>query len=210
MNMHTKGHPVLLLVSAPSGAGKTTLCQRLLSENESLRYSVSVTTREPRKGEVDGVHYEFISREAFLRRVEQGDFLEYAEVHGNLYGTSWQQVEEVFLKGGSVLMDVDVQGARLIRSVLEAGEKGRKMKPFFHDVFISPPGLEALRDRLESRAQDSRDVIERRLRNAAEEMADAHRYEFQIVNDDLDLAYDELRSIYVACRLKTMPTNVGI
>jgi guanylate kinase len=209
MNMHTKGHPVLLLVSAPSGAGKTTLCQRLLSENDSLRYSVSVTTREPRKGEVDGVHYEFISREAFLRRAEEGDFLEYAEVHGNLYGTSWQRVEEVFLKGDSVLMDVDVQGARLIRSVLETGEKGQRMKPCFHDVFISPPSLEALRDRLESRDQDAREVIERRLRNAAEEMKDADRYEFQIVNDDLDEAFDQLRSVYVACRLRTLPKKVG-
>jgi len=192
-------HPVILLISAPSGAGKTTLCQRLLNEHPGLHYSVSVTTRAPREGEVDGRHYEFISRSEFLARVDQGDFLEHAEVHGNLYGTSRRRIEDVFQEGGSVLMDVDVQGARLIRSALEEEGKGNGLKPFFHDIFISPPDLDVLRERLEGRAQDSQEIIERRLKNAAEEMADSYLYEYQVVNDRLESAYDQLRSIYTAC-----------
>lgn len=199
--MKTKSvpHPVILLVSAPSGAGKTTLCQRLLQEHPDLQYSVSVTTRAPREGEVNGQHYEFISREAFFERVERGDFLEHAEVHGNYYGTSWKRIEDMMVQGASVLMDVDVQGARLIRSALEVTEKGKAIASTFHDVFISPPGLEELRQRLEGRAQDSQEIIERRLQNAAEEMADAFRYEYQVVNDDLDSAYEQLRCVYRAC-----------
>jgi guanylate kinase len=192
-------HPVIFLVSAPSGAGKTTLCQRLLQEEKNLCYSVSVTTRSPREGEVNGEHYEFIDRDTFLERVQQGDFLEHAEVHGNLYGTSWKQIENALSSGCSVLMDVDVQGARLIREALQKTEPGRKMAPLFHDVFISPPDLDVLRDRLEGRAQDAQEIIECRLQNAVEEMSEAFRYEFQVVNDDLESAYDQLRCVYCAC-----------
>lgn len=191
-------HPVLFLVSAPSGAGKTTLCQRLLEEEPRLRYSVSVTTRPPREGEVDGRDYEFISRGQFGERVKQGQFLEHAEVHGNLYGTSRDWVERMFRNGDSVLMDVDVQGARQIRDAL-LRENASGMASYFHDVFISPPDLEVLRQRLERRAQDPQEVIERRLKNAAQEMSDAHRYAYQVVNDDLESAYVQLRSIYRAC-----------
>jgi len=202
MKTDPESHPVLLLVSAPSGAGKTTLCERLLAEFPSLKYSVSVTTRQPRNGEVNGRHYEFTDRDDFLARVADGDFLEYAEVHGNLYGTSWQRVEDVFSEGKSVLMDVDVQGARLIRQALEQTEKGRKFKSSFHDVFISAPNLSVLRQRLESRAQDDQEVIEQRLKNAAKELEDLDRYEFHIVNDDLEKAYDQLRSFFLSsCRL---------
>lgn len=198
-------HPIILCVSAPSGAGKTTLCQKLLEEFKDITYSVSVTTRAPRLGEVDGVHYEFISRDEFLSRVEKGDFLEYAEVHGNLYGTSWQRVAEVFEKEKSVLMDVDVQGAKSIRSALEQSAKGKKMKSFYHDIFISPPDLDTLRNRLESRGQDEQEIIERRLKNAKTEMKESDQYKFQVVNDDLPKAYDQLRSIYQACTLTTTP-----
>mgnify|MGYP002396354551 CR=1 FL=1 len=198
-------HPIILCVSAPSGAGKTTLCQKLLEEFKDITYSVSVTTRAPRLGEVDGVHYEFISRDEFLSRVEKGDFLEYAEVHGNLYGTSWQRVAEVFEKEKSVLMDVDVQGAKSIRSALEQSAKGKKMKSFYHDIFISPPDLDTLRNRLENRGQDEQEIIERRLKNAKTEMKESDQYKFQVVNDDLPKAYDQLRSIYQACTLTTTP-----
>jgi len=198
-------HPIILCVSAPSGAGKTTLCQKLLEEFKDITYSVSVTTRAPRPGEVDGVHYEFISRDEFLSRVEKGDFLEYAEVHGNLYGTSWQRVAEVFEKEKSVLMDVDVQGAKSIRSALEQSAKGKKMKSFYHDIFISPPDLDTLRNRLENRGQDEQEIIERRLKNAKTEMKESDQYKFQVVNDDLPKAYDQLRSIYQACTLTTTP-----
>lgn len=186
---------ILFVVSAPSGAGKTTLCRRLLQEMEDLAYSVSSTTRAPRQGEVDGEDYEFLTRERFDRMVEAEAFLEHAEVHGNGYGTRRDKVFGILNAGRSVLLDVDVQGAEQIRARLEK-EKGEGRYPGYVDVFVKPPSLEELRKRLEGRAKDSEEVIERRVRNAAKEMEYAKRYRYRIVNDDLEEAYDELRAIY--------------
>jgi guanylate kinase len=204
MKLEPTPHPILLLVSAPSGTGKTTLCHRLMQEETELRYSVSSTTRAPREGEVDGVDYTFLSREEFLRRAGQGKFLEYAEVHGNYYGTEIDMVESNFLAGYSVLLDVDVQGARLIREALSRESMNPKLRQCFHDVFISPPTLDALRHRLEKRGKDSQDVIEKRLRNAEAEMLDAAHYEYQIINDDLDSAFAQLTAIHTASKLRTV------
>ncbi len=204
MNIEPIPHPILLLVSAPSGTGKTTLCHRLMQAEPGLRYSVSSTTRAPREGETDGVDYTFLSREEFLRRAGEGKFLEYAEVHGNFYGTEIGMVERNFFAGHSVLLDVDVQGARLIREALSRESMNPKLRTYFHDVFISPPSLNALRDRLEKRGKDSQAVIEKRLRNAEAEMLDAAHYEYQIINDDLDSAFAQLTAIHTANTLRTV------
>jgi len=195
-------HAVLFLVSAPSGTGKTTLCHRLLADEPLLRFSVSSTTRQPRKGEVDGQDYNFISRDEFRGRVEKGVFLEHAEVHGNLYGTEAAVVEDFIRQGYSVMLDVDVQGAQLIREALS----GRPhLQPLFHDVFLRPPSLESLRVRLEQRGKDTPEVIEERLHNAEKEMREAHLYRYQLVNDNLDHASKLLKSIYRACTCSTLP-----
>ncbi|MEX2607617.1 MAG: guanylate kinase [Kiritimatiellia bacterium] len=209
MNIEPIPHPVLLLVSAPSGTGKTTLCHRLMQDEPELRYSVSSTTRAPRVGETDGVDYTFLSRDEFLLRAGDGKFLEFAEVHGNLYGTEIGMVERTFLAGYSVLLDVDVQGARLIREALDRESMNPKLRQCFHDVFISPPSLDALRYRLEKRGKDSQEVIEKRLRNAKAEMLDAAHYEYQVINDDLDSAFAQLTAIHTACRLRTVRLQAG-
>lgn len=186
---------LLLVVSAPSGAGKTTLCDRLRERFPALTYSVSATTRPPREGEVSGTHYHFLDRETFVARRDAGAFLEWAEVHGNFYGTLIEEVERAFAAGFDVLMDVDVQGAALIR---EAVADGALSQGRMTDVFISPPSLDELERRLRSRGQDSDAVIRRRLDNAAGEMACRDAYMHQVVNDDLDAAYAELEGIVVA------------
>lgn len=204
MKISNTPHPVLLLISAPSGAGKTTLCRQLLSKTPDLKYSVSSTTREPRTGEVDGVDYNFLSREQFEKGIERGDFLEHAEVHGNAYGTRIDTILKFFAQGYSILLDVDVQGAEWIRKNLKKPGIEPVMRQSFVDVFISPPSLECLRDRLEGRGQDAPEVIERRLKNAEEEMQQAWCYTYQVVNEDLDKALEELRCIYRASSLKTL------
>lgn len=204
MKIFTVPHPVLLLISAPSGAGKTTLCHQLLTEFPRLKYSVSSTTRQPREGEEDGVDYDFLSREAFEIQVVQGAFLEHAEVHGNAYGTRTDTIRRFFNQGYSVLMDVDVQGAEWIRRNLKKPGIDPLMQQSFVDVFISPPSLMSLRERLEGRNKDAPEVIEQRLKNAADEMTEAWRYQYQVVNDDLETALGELRSIYQASMLKTV------
>lgn len=204
MKIYPVPHPVLLLVSAPSGAGKTTLCHQLLTEFPRIKYSVSSTTRPPREGEVDGVDYDFLSREAFDAEVARGAFLEHAEVHGNAYGTRTDTIQRFFHEGYSVLMDVDVQGAAWIRRNLNKPEIDPLMRQSFVDVFISPPSTASLKQRLERRGKDSRAVIERRLKNAEAEMAEAGCYQFQLINDDLETALDQLRAIYLSAMLRTV------
>lgn len=203
MNAMPAPRPVLFLVSAPSGAGKTTLCKRLLEEFPELRFSVSCTTRAPRVGERDGVDYVFLDRAAFEREIARHAFLEYAEVYGNYYGTRVSFVAETLRQGGSVLLDVDVQGARLIRAALQREEMDDILVTAYCDVFVFPPSLISLRERLETRGKDAPEVIERRLQHAQTEMAEAGQYAYQLVNADLDAAYQVLKSIYVAARHRT-------
>jgi len=178
---------ILVIISSPSGAGKTTLARRLLSEFDAMGFSVSYTTRAPRPNEVDGVDYCFVDDSNFDAMIERGEFSEWAHVHGNRYGTSRAAVEQALVEGRDVVFDVDGQG-------------GRALNAQFPDdalmVFILPPSLETLQRRLKGRATDAPDVIERRLRKAIDEFAYHREYEHRIVNDDLDAAYALLRAIY--------------
>lgn len=187
--------PLLILVSAPSGAGKTTLCDRLLQEYPELVYSVSCTTREPRGEEEDGVDYHFISRERFDALVAENAFLEHATVHGNSYGTLIAPVRDAFRQNLSVLLDIDVEGAAQVRARLAALPKDDPLREGFTDIFILPPSLDELRRRLVTRGEDSPETIEKRMNNASGEMARASEYRFKIVNDDIEVAYKELKAV---------------
>lgn len=186
-------HGLLLVVSSPSGAGKTTLCHRLLAEFSELVFSVSCTTRPRRGGERDGVDYHFVDEQSFGEMVACGEFAEWAEVHGNRYGTTVEAVRQAFDEGRDVLFDVDYQG-------------GHQLKAKFRDdavlVFVLPPSLAELEARLRRRATDAPEVIERRLKKAHEELRHYDDYDYLVVNDDLEHAYDRMRAIYLAARCR--------
>ena len=188
-------NPLLIVVSAPSGAGKSTLCDRLLAESPDIVYSVSCTTRPPRGEEQDGVAYYFLTPDVFEQRVQDGAFLEHATVHDNAYGTLKETVRSAMAAGKSVMMDIDVQGAAQVLETLATLPDDDAMVQGFVDVFIQPPSLEVLRQRLEGRGEDAPEVIERRLNNAEQEMACADAYRHRVINDDLDTALTELRGI---------------
>lgn len=187
--------PLLILLSAPSGAGKSTLCDALLERYPEIIYSVSCTTREPRGLEEDGVDYFFLSQAEFRAKVEEGAFLEYATVHGNLYGTLKSLVYDAFREGNSVLMDIDVDGAAQVRATLATLPADDPIRAGFLDIFILPPSLDVLRDRLQSRAEDTPAAIEKRLAAAQSEMDHASEYRHQLVNDDLALAIRKLTDL---------------
>ena len=187
--------PLLIVVTGPSGTGKSTLCKRLLAELPEVRYSVSCTTRPPRGAEKDGEAYHFLSRDEFVRRVEAGEFIEHAEVYGNLYGTLKSEVAHVLEAGGSVLMDIDVEGAAQVRGIVRTLPQGDLMRDGFTDIFVEPPSMDDLKQRLEKRAEDTPEIIARRLEHAAREIARAGEFTHRIVNCDLDAAYAEFKRI---------------
>lgn len=184
---------MLIVISGPSGTGKGTLCERLLSEDPSLTFSVSATTRKPRDTEIEGVHYFFISEEKYDELLAQDAFLEHATVHAHRYGTLKSQVEELMEKGMSVVLDIDPQGAREVM----------RQKPDCVSVFILPPSYGALRVRLHTRNTDDPVEIERRLGNAKGEIDQMHLYQYAVVNDDLELAYQQLSAIIAAEKQRT-------
>lgn len=190
--------PLMIVVSAPSGAGKSTLCNRLVEEFPAVIYSVSCTTRAPRGEEKDGEHYYFLSKKEFKERIKNGEFLEWAKVHGNYYGTLEDTVLYAMEEGNHLLLDIDVQGARQIRESLVRLDPRHPIRRGFTDIFISPPSMEELETRLRGRGTDEEKVIRKRLANAEEEMKAATEYSFQIVNDDLDQAYTELKSVILS------------
>ena len=200
------GRPLLLVISAPSGAGKTTLCRRLLQEFDTMDYSISCTTRPPRPGEADGRDYFFLAPGEFRRRAEQGDLLEQAEVHGYAYGTPRRPVEDALRAGRDILMDIDVQGAARIRGLVRR-EKTSLLARAYVDVFVKPPDLAALRRRLEERGQDAPEVIARRLANAERELQAQGAYQYVIVNDELERAYGELRAVVLAERRRSLTAD---
>lgn len=177
----------VVVISGPSGSGKTTICDQLV-EDPRFVYSISATTRAPREGEVEGREYHYLSDEAFQRLVEAGGLLEWAEVYGERYGTLREQVERARAEGRHVVLNIDTQGARILR---ERGEDA-----FF--VFLRPPSLEVLEQRLRRRGTDSEEVIARRLARAEAEMAEAPRYDAEVVNDELDRAVAEVRATVLA------------
>ncbi|MBU0663582.1 MAG: guanylate kinase [Proteobacteria bacterium] len=193
----------LFILSAPSGAGKTTLLKRVMADLPGLAFSVSHTTRLPRAGEVDGVDYHFITRDQFEAMREHGTFLEWAEVHGNLYGTSRPAVLAQLATGVDVILDIDVQGAAILRKSATIPAAS---------LFISPPSLRELERRLRGRGTDSEETILLRLKNAKIEMEAALDYEYLIVNDRLEQAIDTLRAVVIAERSRghRLPTGQAI
>lgn len=187
--------PLLIVVSAPSGAGKSTLCNRLVKERASVEYSISCTTRAPRGAEQDGEHYYFLSSKEFRQRVRRGEFLEHAKVHGNRYGTLADTVQFAMEEGRHIILDIDVQGVRQLRSSLQTMEERSLIRRGFLDIFIEPPSLEVLENRLRKRGTDSDAVIRKRLKNAAKEMQAAEAYTHCLVNDQLDPTYERLCQI---------------
>jgi len=187
-----KREGVLYVISAPSGAGKTTLCKEVIDIFPNLRHSVSYTTRPPRNGEVHGRDYFFVGKEEFTRMVEAGEFAEWAEVHGNLYGTSLATLKECRTEGIDLILDIDCQGARQLKGRFEGGVY----------IFVLPPSIEELRRRLDNRSSDSQEVIERRIQNAAGEIREARWYDYIIVNDRFSEALEQLKSVLIAeqCR----------
>lgn len=185
---------LLIILSSPSGAGKSTLARRLMAWDGSLSFSVSATTRAARDGEVDGEHYQFIEEAAFKTLVNDGEMLEHAHVFGNFYGSPMGPVSEAINAGRDVLFDIDWQGAQQIRN----SDLGKHTL----SIFILPPSIPELKRRLETRAQDSAEVIEKRMRKSWDEISRWDGYDYVIVNDDLDGTEAQLKTIITAERLR--------
>ncbi len=189
--MKRKG--IFYVISAPSGAGKTSICRMILTLFPNLRQSISYTTRGMRSGERDGIDYHFVTRELFAKMVADSAFAEWAEVHGNRYGTACATLEQAIEEGADVLLDIDFQGAEQLRN--------SSLNGVF--IFILPPGMDELRKRLVSRNTDDQKVIARRMDNAAGEIAEAVNFDYLVVNDILDNAVEKVRAIMVAETLRT-------
>ncbi|MFZ4858342.1 MAG: guanylate kinase [Desulfuromonadaceae bacterium] len=188
-----KREGLILILSAPSGAGKTSLSRELFKSFPDMKESVSYTTRAPRTGEVDGEAYHFVSRAEFENMVQEDAFAEWALVHGNMYGTALRTLEEARKNGINLVLDIDCQGALHLKEQFDGGVY----------VFILPPSMDELRRRLEHRSTDAQEVIERRIARAAEEIKEARWYDYIIINDDFAVASQELASIVTAHRRKT-------
>lgn len=185
---------LLIALSSPSGTGKTTLCRRLLTDLPSLGFSISTTTRTPRPGEVDGVAYHFVTHEHFQSMIDEDAFVEWADVHGQRYGTTRDEIESRRLDGhgGSILFDVDYRGSRQIKAAY----------PEAINIFLLPPSMAELERRIRSRGTESEEQVELRLRNAKQEIEHSRQFDYIVVNDDLDSAYEKLKGIVLAegCR----------
>lgn len=190
---NTSQSGALYIISAPSGAGKTSLVKALLESVGNLAVSISHTTRAPRPGEQDGLHYHFTEIATFEAMIKDHAFLEHAQVFDNFYGTSRQAVEQQLATGDDVILEIDWQGARLVREQL----------PDSISIFILPPSVSALRERLQGRGQDSDKIIDRRMRDACADAAHYNEYHYLVINDDFDQALTDLRAIFMAERLKT-------
>ena len=189
----------ILLISGPSGAGKSTLLERLANDYDDFYFSISATTRPPRPGEKEGVNYYYLSQEEFEEGIKNDAFLEYANVHGNYYGTPIKPIYDALNSGKNVVLDIDVQGFRIVKD---------KLGKDFLSVFISPKNEKTLKDRLVNRATESEEIIANRLHNATAEVQAIGRYDFFIINEDLDKAYNELKLLYQAANLKVLNKDI--
>ena len=196
--MITENKGAVLIISGPSGCGKSTLLKEVYKDIDDYYFSISTTTRAPREGEVHGVDYFFVKKKEFLDDIKEGHFLEWAEVHGNYYGTSLKPIKKAIAASKLVIFDIDVQGHEIVR---------KKISSQVTSVFITTPSLEILEKRLTSRNTDSKEVIENRLKNAKKEIKYFHKYDYFIVNDDLQLACKQLVSIANITRIKSTLFN---
>ena len=192
ISTHRAGPGSLYVIAAPSGAGKTTLTRMALAQNPRLALSVSTTTRAPRPGEEDGVHYHFVSVEAFKAMQAGGEFLESAEVHGNFYGTTRSGIEALLSEDRDVILEIDWQGAQQVRRIY----------PESVGIFIVPPSFDVLETRLQGRGQDSAEVIARRVANAREELQHLDEFPYVIINENLEEALAELLAVFSAARVR--------
>lgn len=190
--MQNKG--AILIISGPSGCGKSTLLKEVYNNIDNYYFSISTTTRSPRDGEQNGVDYYFVTKEEFEKDIEDGNFLEYAKVHDNYYGTSLKPIIESLNNGKLVIFDIDVQGHKIVR---------KKLHALITSVFITTPSLQVLKDRLYSRNSDANDVIEKRLKNAQIEIDSFLEYDYLIINDDLEKSTKEMLAIANIARRKT-------
>lgn len=192
-----QNHGLLIVLSGPSGAGKGTLCRELLRQLPQVKYSVSATTRQPRPGEVDGLHYYFRSREEFQTMIEQDQLLEWAEFCGNYYGTPQFAVEQAIQAGNDVILEIEIQGALQVKQRFPQGVF----------IFVVPPSMDELSQRIHKRGTESEEVIQKRLQTAARELEYVSEYDYVVVNDEIPLAVDKLKSILLAekCRVKRKP-----
>jgi guanylate kinase len=192
--------PLVIVVSAPSGAGKTTLCGNLLNADPQVKRVITCTTRPPRAGEKDGVDYFFLSRDVFEKKIENGEFLEYAVVHGNYYGTLKSEVFKIRESGNDVLLNIDVQGAGKIR---ERASQDEELKRSLVTVFVGATGMDVLEERLRKRALDSEETLQRRLLNAAEEIKRWHEFDYLIISGTMEEDLERLKAIVCTERMRT-------
>lgn len=191
---------LLIVISGPSGAGKGTICKSFLEKHPEVAISVSATTRQPRKGEVDGVNYYFLSREQFKEKINTNDFLEYAEVYDNFYGTPKNKVEELLESGRDVILEIDIQGALKVKENTEEGVF----------VFILPPSMEELKQRIIKRGSETPESLMKRFKSAYKEINFVSRYNYAVVNDEVDLAVEKLEAIVCAekCRVDRIKHSI--
>lgn len=198
--MASKGKGLLIVISGPSGAGKGTICKRFMEKNENVVLSVSATTRAPRNGEVDGINYHFMSKEQFKQKIQENDFLEYAEVYDNYYGTPKSNVQEILDSGKDVILEIDIQGALKVKENVEEGVF----------IFILPPSMEELKQRIINRGSETQESLMKRFKSAYKEINFVSKYNYAVVNDEVELAVEKLESIINAekCRVDRLKHSI--
>ncbi|EHI98432.1 Guanylate kinase [Clostridium sp. DL-VIII] len=198
--MVANGRGLLIVISGPSGAGKGTICKSFLERNKEVALSVSATTRDPRNGEVDGVNYHFICRDEFKKRIEEDDFLEYAEVYDNFYGTPKSNVEELLENGKDVILEIDIQGALKVKENASDGVF----------IFILPPSMSELRQRIINRGSETKESLMKRFKSAYQEINFVSKYNYAVVNDKVDVAVEKLEAIIAAekCRVDRIKESI--
>lgn len=198
--MNNKGRGLLIVISGPSGAGKGTICKTFLERNTEVAISVSATTRFPRSGEVDGVNYHFMSKEQFKKKIDDNDFLEYAEVYDNFYGTPKSNVEQLLESGKDVILEIDIQGALKVKENTEEGVF----------IFILPPSMEELKARIIKRGSETPESLMKRFKSAYKEINFISRYNYAVVNDEVEAAVEKLEAIICAekCRVDRIKHSI--